>query len=355
MNTRRTHFNWDHLNLLSSPVNRDFTSEASEASETTKYPSNYNLSGLSKSTRGNSALNRSRFKVSNFLSIQALGLNRINSRGYSTAKISLSPTLIHNKNDNLENFYVTGFCDADSSFTVSVLKKSNLRIGWTVLARLIITLHKKDVDILYRIQSCLGGVGTVTIRNNSDTVDFVVGSVGDLVNTVIPFFSKYPLITRKRADFMIFCKIVELINQKEHLTLEGIQKIVCLKASMNKGLTDPLKKAFPDITPIPRPEIDRSTCLINPWWLAGFIDGEGSFTVNVRKSTSHSNGYQVSLIFQISQHLDDAELMENLLNYFQVGKLTFRKEHPLVVYRVIKFSDIEEKLYLFLINIPLRV
>jgi len=132
------------------------------------------------------------------------------------------------------------------------------------LARFIITLHKKDIGLLYRIQSCLGDVGTITVRSYSDLVDFVLGSVGDLVNIVIPFFLKYPLITRKRADFIIFSQIVELINQKEHLTLEGIQKIVSLKASMNKGLTDKLKQAFLNTKPIPRPAMDKSLCKINP-------------------------------------------------------------------------------------------
>ena len=301
------------------------------------------------------------------------GLNKRNSiREYSTInKISLSTAeFSNNKHTTLrpstgaspvplwglrevENYYVSGFCDADSSFTVSVLKKSNMKIGWTVLARLIITLHKKDVDLLYRIQTCLGDVGTIKLRNNSDVVDFVVGSVGDLVNKVIPFFLKYPLITRKRADFIIFNKIVELIDQKEHLTLEGIQKIVNLKASMNKGLTDALKQAFPETKPIPRPVIDKSLCTINPWWLAGFIDGEGSFSVSIRKSSSHNTGYQVSLIFEISQHLIDVELMENIVKYLQVGKLILRNSHPLVIYQVIRFSEISENILPFLNKYPL--
>lgn len=214
-------------------------------------------------------------------------------------------------------------------------------------------MHKKDVDLLYRIQFCLGGVGTITVRNNSDVVNFVVGSVGDLVNKVIPFFLKYPLITSKRADFIIFSKIVELINKKEHLTLEGIQKIVNLKASMNKGLTDALKQAFPNTLPIPRPVIDKSLCIINPCWLSGFIDGEGSFTISLRKSSTHIIGYQVYLIFQISQHLKDIELMENIAKYLQVGKLIFRDNHPLIVYQVNKFSEVE-KIILFLNKYPLQ-
>ena len=342
MNTRRAYFNWDHLDLLSFSPNN----------VTVKYPYNYALSSWTKSNTGNSTLNRPLLNIPNTLGVR--GLNKINNREYSTVKESnLSTTIFPNNNDNLENFYVSGFCDADSSFTVSVLRKSNMKVGWTVLARLIITLHKKDVGLLYRIQSCLGGVGTVTVRNNSDVVDFVVGSVGDLVNKVIPFFSKYPLITHKRADFILFSKIVELINQKEHLTLEGIQKIVSLKASMNKGLIYALKQAFPNTMPIPRPVIDKSLCIINPWWLAGFIDGEASFTISISKSDGYNTGYHVKFIFQISQHLRDAELMENLVKYLQVGKLIFRNNHPLVVYLVVKISDLE-KIILFLNKYPLQ-
>lgn len=36
---------------------------------------------------------------------------------------------------------------------------------------------------------------------------------------------------------------------KEHSTLEGIQKIVNIRASLNTGLTENLKKGFPDTLP----------------------------------------------------------------------------------------------------------
>lgn len=42
------------------------------------------------------------------------------------------------------------------------------------------------------------------------------------------------------------------MQKKEHLTLEGIQKIVNLKASLNKGLSDELKTAFPKTIPMQR-------------------------------------------------------------------------------------------------------
>jgi hypothetical protein len=37
------------------------------------------------------------------------------------------------------------------------------------------------------------------------------------------------------------------------LTIEGLKKLVAIKASINSGLSDTLKAAFPDITPAARP------------------------------------------------------------------------------------------------------
>jgi hypothetical protein len=40
-----------------------------------------------------------------------------------------------------------------------------------------------------------------------------------------------------------------MINAKEHLTMEGIQKIVSIKSLMNRGLNKELEAAFPNIIP----------------------------------------------------------------------------------------------------------
>jgi hypothetical protein len=40
---------------------------------------------------------------------------------------------------------------------------------------------------------------------------------------------------------------------KRHLTLEGIQEIMAIKASINRGFSDQLKAAFPKINPVTRP------------------------------------------------------------------------------------------------------
>ena len=45
------------------------------------------------------------------------------------------------------------------------------------------------------------------------------------------------------------------MKSKEHLTPTGFQRILALKASMNKGLSDDLKAAFPNTIPVTRPQV----------------------------------------------------------------------------------------------------
>ena len=57
----------------------------------------------------------------------------------------------------------------------------------------------------------------------------------------------FSLNTKKYYDYLLFKQVVLLMVNKEHTTLEGIQKIVSLKSFLNWGLTTELKNAFPDI------------------------------------------------------------------------------------------------------------
>ncbi len=78
------------------------------------------------------------------------------------------------------------------------------------------------------------------------------------LQVIIHHFEEYSLITKKQADYLLFKMIVELMNRKEHLTKEGLNKIIAIKSSMNKGLmqaTNELKVAFPNINTIVRPSV----------------------------------------------------------------------------------------------------
>jgi hypothetical protein len=115
-------------------------------------------------------------------------------------------------------------------------------------------LHKKDQALLEMIKSSLGGVGNI-VKHGKDSIQFQVSSVKGL-SVIINHFYKYPLITQKRADYVLFKQAFNLISNKEYLTNEGLQKLVAIKASMNKGLSEALREAFPNLTPIDRPLIE---------------------------------------------------------------------------------------------------
>lgn len=105
----------------------------------------------------------------------------------------------------------------------------------------------------------------------------------NLINKLIPHFEKFPLLSKKAADFILFKQIVELMSNKAHLTGEGLQHIINLRASMNFDLSDIQINQFPNIIPVAWPIIN-TTNIPNPNWLAVFTSGEGCFYVDIFKS-----------------------------------------------------------------------
>ena len=133
----------------------------------------------------------------------------------------------------LDPNWVTGFVDGEGCFHVSIPQRKDRKPGWGVQPGFTIVLHKKDKPLLDRIKNFLG-VGRLT-KQGSIAIQFRVWSIKEL-KIIMKFFKKYYLLTKKWADFEFWCKILELIERGEHLTLEGLRLIVALKASMNQGL-----------------------------------------------------------------------------------------------------------------------
>jgi hypothetical protein len=163
---------------------------------------------------------------------------------------------------NLENtilsypWFITGFLDAEGSFSLYLRNKSK---GFTYCeARMAISLHKKDLDTLKCIQAYFNDKGSL-IKHGEDSLQYVITSIDQLSTLVIPHFDNYSLISQKYADYLLFRKAVLLIKNKEHLTIKGIQEIVSIKASINKGLSGELQKAFPNIIEVPRPLVSNYT------------------------------------------------------------------------------------------------
>ena len=106
---------------------------------------------------------------------------------------------------------------------------------------------------------------------------------------------------------------------------------------MNLGLSEKLQVAFPDVVPVEIPLVELPLS-IDPYWLAGFTSGEGSFMINIRASQTHSVGFQVNLVFVIGQHKRDEKLLKLLIEYFDCGNIY--KNGDAFDFRVSKFNDI---------------
>jgi hypothetical protein len=64
-------------------------------------------------------------------------------------------------------------------------------------------------------------------------IEFRVSSIKYIINIILPHFDKYPLITKKLSDYILFKQVALLMLNKEYNNLEGLQKIVNLRASLN--------------------------------------------------------------------------------------------------------------------------
>ncbi len=141
-----------------------------------------------------------------------------------------------------------------------------------------------------------------------------------------------------------------LIQNKEHLTTQGLNKFRAIKASMNNGLSDELEVFFKGITPVQRPNVLDSH-IKNPNWLAGFTNGEGCFFVSIKNSSTTKLGKAVQLVFQLTQHKRDELLLIYFTKFFDSGNVF--KNGDYYVFKVTKFSELDEKIVPFFKNYPI--
>lgn len=208
-------------------------------------------------------------------------------------------------NYKLPPYVLTGLVDAEGCFRISILNNKNFKQDISNLpfkTRLYfqLSLHKKDENILELLKDNLK-VGKI-YKSRPELYELQVSSIKD-IKLIIEFFDKYPLITQKFGDYLLFKKAYELMNNKQHLTNDGLLKLIALKASSNWGLNQTLKEAYPNIVPITRVHPDNK--IPSPEWLLGFVSGEGNFMVRLINSPANKLGYQVGLRFQITQHSKD--------------------------------------------------
>ena len=138
-----------------------------------------------------------------------------------------------NQQERLDSRWVSGFVDGEGCFHVSINKIPKMSIGWQVLPEFRIVQHQRDESVLKELQQFFQAGKVVT--NHGARKELRIRKLNDLRNVVL-FFKQHPLRTKKKKNFEIFAKILELMEHKKHLTVEGLTDIANLCWSMNRKI-----------------------------------------------------------------------------------------------------------------------
>ena len=140
-----------------------------------------------------------------------------------------------NQQERLDASWISGFTDGEGCFHISINKIPKMSLGWQVLPEFRIVQHEKNEKTLYKIKDYFG-FGNIRVNrkdHHGTRKEFKVRGLGNL-NRIVEFFNKYPLRTSKDKDFEIFSKVIQLMNNREHLTRKGLDRIAKLISQMNR-------------------------------------------------------------------------------------------------------------------------
>ncbi len=129
-------------------------------------------------------------------------------------------------------YYLAGFTDGEGSFNSSFRRRSDYRGGWKVSACFNVSQKDKVILAVFKRYLECG-----TLRSRPDGVWYYeVNNINALVENVIPFFKRFGFLSaKKKNDFAMFCKIVNILIGQDPRSKENIKKILLLRNQMNGG------------------------------------------------------------------------------------------------------------------------
>ncbi len=128
--------------------------------------------------------------------------------------------------------WVVGFVDGEGCFYVGINPQPEMALGYQVLPEFRVVQHERDVQVLYALKRFFH-CGTVR-RNRENRYELRIRKFSCL-QEVVAFFERHPLKTKKNVDFKKFARVIRLMAEGQHLTLEGLRQIIEITLSMNRA------------------------------------------------------------------------------------------------------------------------
>jgi hypothetical protein len=122
-----------------------------------------------------------------------------------------------NQQERLES-YIAGFVDGEGCFHVAIQRNPCTRSGWQLVPEFRISQDVSRVKVLDLAREVLG-CGSLREnhrRSNDHTFVLVVRRRQDLLERVIPFFERNPLLSCKNKEFLTFAGIVREMAKGAH-------------------------------------------------------------------------------------------------------------------------------------------
>ena len=142
-----------------------------------------------------------------------------------------------NQQERLDD-YLAGYVDGEGSFHVAVQRNPSTRYGWQLVPEFHVSQNPERASILRLLQARLG-CGRIRPNARAGGRDrslvYVVRNRFDLLEKVIPFFRAHPLLSEKRFEFETFAAVVVAMENKEHLSERGFERLLGLAVAMNGG------------------------------------------------------------------------------------------------------------------------
>ena len=138
--------------------------------------------------------------------------------------------------------WVSGFVSGDSTFCVSI-EKGTTKLGKRVRLIFGTCLHIREKNLLIGMSKYFSSLylnsnevnkeSSVYCNKSKNIALLQIKNTSDINRKVIPFFTEYPILGMKSLDFEDFKKVAELVKNKEHLKIDGLNKITKIVDGMN--------------------------------------------------------------------------------------------------------------------------
>ncbi len=98
--------------------------------------------------------------------------------------------------------------------------------------------------------------------------------------------------------------------------------------------------------------LDNQQERLDPWWIVGFVDGEGCFSVSTFKNRTTRSNYQTLFEFVVTQGERSKSALEAIKNYFGCGNIYINHRYDNHNYNLLRYcvrrqDDLKNKIIPF--------